>query len=140
MIARNYSEAWDFSEGLAPVWPDSDGGGFVYIDRTGKKIVKPKGGRWAFSDGLTVAGEYGKRVYVDPTADAKRVVHASLSEEAKALPGLAIVPGGVERGRCMHFDVLWSNPGTGSAHVAFYAVDLRSTALWTGVTGTCHLV
>jgi len=63
VIAPKYSEAWDFSEGLAPVWSDSDG--FAYIDRTGKPILWPKGGRWAFSDGLTVAGEHGKRVYVD---------------------------------------------------------------------------
>jgi hypothetical protein len=66
VIAPIYSEAWDFSEGLAPVWLDSDGG-FLYIDRTGKEVLKPKGGRWAFSDGLTVAGESGKRVYVDKT-------------------------------------------------------------------------
>jgi hypothetical protein len=64
VIAPKYSEAWDFSEGLAPVLPDSDDE-FAYIDRTGKQVLKPKGGRWAFSDGLTVAGEDGKRVYVD---------------------------------------------------------------------------
>ena len=39
VIAPKYSEAWDFSEGLAPVWPDSDGG-FVYIDRTGKQVLQ----------------------------------------------------------------------------------------------------
>jgi len=76
VIQPQFSDVGDFFAGLArvvvrvgkdlaPVWPDSDGGGFVYIDRNGKKVVKPQGGRWAFSDGLTVAGEYGKRVYVD---------------------------------------------------------------------------
>jgi hypothetical protein len=63
VIARNYREAWGFSEGLAAVW--SGDGEFAYIDRKGKTVLKPKGGRWAFSDGLTVAGEYGKRVYVN---------------------------------------------------------------------------
>ena len=68
LIAPKYSQAWDFCEGLAPVWPAD--GGFVYIDRTGKQVLKPKGGRCAFSDGLTVAGEYGKRVYVDRNGKA----------------------------------------------------------------------
>ncbi|HWZ31292.1 MAG TPA: WG repeat-containing protein [Bryobacteraceae bacterium] len=62
VIAPNFNQALDFSEGLAGVWPDD--GDFLYIDRTGKRVLKLKNGRWAFSDGLTVAGEYSKRVYV----------------------------------------------------------------------------
>jgi hypothetical protein len=64
VIPPKYSEAWDFTEGLALVWQDSDLS-FVYINRTGKQVLKPKGARWGFSDGLTVAGENGNRVYID---------------------------------------------------------------------------
>ena len=45
------------------MWPND--GEFAYINHNGKTVLKPKGGRWAFSDGLTVAGEYGNRVYID---------------------------------------------------------------------------
>ena len=64
VIAPNYDLGSDFSEGLAAVWP-SDEDGCVYIDRSGKKVVRIEGAQWPFSDGLTVAGEDGKRVYVD---------------------------------------------------------------------------
>jgi hypothetical protein len=64
VIAPKYNQAGDFSDGLALVWQDSDGS-FFYIDRTGKQVLKLKGGRWGFSGGLTVAGENGKRVYID---------------------------------------------------------------------------
>jgi hypothetical protein len=63
VIGPTYSEAWDFSDGLAGV--GNGYGAFFYIDRSGKKVLQLKGGRWEFSDGLTVAGEYGKRIYVD---------------------------------------------------------------------------
>ena len=63
-IVPRYEEAWDFSDGLAAVRTEGDSG-FIYIDRSGKKKLKLRGGRWAFSDGLTIAGEDGKRVYVD---------------------------------------------------------------------------
>jgi hypothetical protein len=72
--------------------------------------------------------------------EARRLVYESLSEETKRLPGVGLDPGRVENGRCMTFDVLWANPGIGSAHVAFYTVDLRTGALWTGVTGVLKLV
>lgn len=66
VIAPRYDEAWDFLEGLAAVSSD-DEDGFIYIDRTGKKRLNPNGSYWPFADGLTVAGEKGKRVYVDKT-------------------------------------------------------------------------
>jgi hypothetical protein len=37
----------------------------AYIDRHGQKVLTLKGGRWPFSDGLTIAGEDEKRVYVN---------------------------------------------------------------------------
>jgi len=71
---------------------------------------------------------------------ARRLVFAALSKQTKRLPGLGVVPGPIEKGRCVTFDVLWANPGVGSAHVAFYTVDLRTGAVWTGVTGVLSLV
>jgi hypothetical protein len=65
VIAPRFSEAWDFSDGLAAVSSDDDW--FAHIDRTGKKRLTLDGGSWSFSDGLTVAGEIGTRVYVDKT-------------------------------------------------------------------------
>ena len=73
-------------------------------------------------------------------SDARRLVLAALSKETKELPGLGVVPGRTESGRCMTLDVLWANPGIGSAHVAFYIVDLHTAAVWTGVTGVLSLV
>jgi hypothetical protein len=73
-------------------------------------------------------------------SDARRLVLAALSKETKELPGLGVVPGRTENARCMTLDVLWANPGVGSAHVAFYIVDLRTAAIWTGVTGVLSLV
>lgn len=62
VIDPEYPEATDFSEGLAVVWDDD---GPVFIDRSGKAVLRTNGGGWSFSDGLTVAGEDGKRKYVD---------------------------------------------------------------------------
>lgn len=70
-IMFRYEAAGDFSEGLAAVWdgsPPADDDAAppsFYIDRTGKKVLRLKGGRWPFSDGLTVAGEDEKRVYIN---------------------------------------------------------------------------
>jgi hypothetical protein len=62
VIPPNYSQTNPFSDGLALVWDDMG----YYIDRTGKRafVMKLWPG-WPFSDGLTVAGEIGKRQYVD---------------------------------------------------------------------------
>jgi hypothetical protein len=65
VIAPKYNEAWDFSEGLAAVSSDDDW--FAHIDKTGKKRLGLFGGSWSFSDGLTIVGQDGKRVYVDKT-------------------------------------------------------------------------
>jgi len=73
----------------------------------------------------------GKMLTVD---DARALVTAALPSEAKRLPGI-YADGGkvVEKGRCMPFDVLWANPGPGSAHVDFYTVDLKTAAVWRGM-------
>jgi hypothetical protein len=64
-IPPNYYEASPFSDGLALVWPD-DGTEGYYIDRTGRRaVVIPLGPYWPFSDGLTVAGQQGRRKYVN---------------------------------------------------------------------------
>jgi len=66
--------------------------------------------------------------------DAKRLVFAALDEEARRLPGLTLSPQkDTRRPRCLTFDVLWDNPGIGSAHVDFYRVDLRTAVLWNPV-------
>lgn len=72
--------------------------------------------------------------------DSRRLVYASLSDSTKRLPGLDVVPGRIDNGRCVTFDVLWNNPGVGSAHVAFYTVDIKTAAVWTGVTGVLSSV
>jgi hypothetical protein len=63
--------------------------------------------------------------------EARKLVETALPDETKRLPGLDIeadtkanVP------QCWRFDVLWSNQGEGSAHVAFYAVDRRTGDVW----------
>ena len=72
-ISPEYILAGDFSEGLAVVWSDKKSDDddaappSAYIDRHGKKVLTLKRGHWPFSDGLTVAGEDGKRVYVNKT-------------------------------------------------------------------------
>jgi len=74
------------------------------------------------------------------TSDATHLVREALPQQAKRLPGLSIASGPLERGRCITFEVLWDNPGIGSAHVNFYTVDLRTAVLWSGVVGTLRLV
>ena len=65
VIEPRYSQAIEFSDGLALVWTDDVEGGF-YIDKTGKDAFDIKlWKQWPFSDGLTVAGESGKRVYLN---------------------------------------------------------------------------
>lgn len=63
VIGSTYISSAEFSDGVAGVvdWA----GEFAYIDRTGKRVLRIPGGRWPFSDGLTVAGEYDRRVYVN---------------------------------------------------------------------------
>jgi hypothetical protein len=70
-IRPKYISATDFSDGLALVWTDDTTEDekapppSAYIDRDGKTVLTLKGGRWPFSDGLTIAGDYGKRVYIN---------------------------------------------------------------------------
>ena len=64
VIEPQYKEAWDFSEGLAPVWKDEE---WSYIDRSGKIVLQLEKARWGFSDGLTIIGEYPDRVYINKT-------------------------------------------------------------------------
>jgi len=71
---------------------------------------------------------------------ARPLVLAALPEETLRLPGLAVVPGPVKKERCVILDVMWANPGVGSAHVNFYTVDRRTGAIWRGVTGIRSLV
>lgn len=66
-------------------------------------------------------------------AQAKRLVYEGLPAKVRQLPGLSLVPGGTKHeGRCVTFDILWSNPGPGSVHVDFYTVDLQTATLWSG--------
>jgi hypothetical protein len=66
--------------------------------------------------------------------DAQALVIAGAPRAARHLPGL-YADGGrvVEKGRCMPFDLIWANPGPGSAHIEFYTVDLQTGALWSGI-------
>ena len=66
-------------------------------------------------------------------SDAKALVHEALPSETKKLPGLSLEPGELQNGgHCVTFDVLWTNPGPGSAHINFYTVDLWNAAVWSG--------
>jgi hypothetical protein len=65
VIAPAYDEASDFSEGLSAVCPRDESGDCVYINRSGKKVLKVDDALWPFSDGLTIVGQHGRGVYVD---------------------------------------------------------------------------
>lgn len=66
-------------------------------------------------------------------SDAKALVYRALPSDTKKLPGLSLELGKPENGgRCVTFDVLWTNPAPGSAHVDFYTVDLWNAAIWSG--------
>jgi len=66
-------------------------------------------------------------------ADARTLAYDALPVETKRLPGLALAAGKTESsGRCVTFDVLWTNPGPGSAHIIFYTIDLQTAAIWSG--------
>lgn len=60
-----YGTLGDFSEGLATARSGDQPA--VYIDRQGSPVLRLKAGEWGFSDGLTIAGQHGMRVYVDRT-------------------------------------------------------------------------
>jgi len=88
------------------------------------------------------------RPFVSAASDSKlldvsqtrTLVIAALPETVKRLPGLDVAPGPVEKDRCVTLEVLWANPGVGSAHVDFYTVDLHTGAIWRGVTGLLSLI
>ena len=67
VIPPKFDQADDFSDGLAFVrmHPERNTNAY-FIDRKGRAALRLKlQVRWSFSDGLTVAGERGKQVYVD---------------------------------------------------------------------------
>jgi hypothetical protein len=75
-------------------------------------------------------------------AEARQLVEKALPAETKRLPGLDLEADekAAHVAQCWTFDVLWANPGEGSAHVTFYAVDRRTGDVWvptscTRVTG-----
>ena len=61
--------------------------------------------------------------------EAERLARAALTADAKRLPGLTLQPDPKPR-RCATFDVLWANPGPGSAHSQFLTVDLHTAEVW----------
>jgi hypothetical protein len=68
--------------------------------------------------------------------DARRLAYEALPLGARQLPGLTFYLPKKELanpGRCLTFDVLWSNPGQGSAHVGFWYVDRRTGEVWTSI-------
>ena len=64
--------------------------------------------------------------------EAEQLARAALSQDAKRLPGLSLEPDRNPR-RCVTFDVLWSNPGPGSAHSQFLTVDLQTAEVWSPI-------
>jgi hypothetical protein len=60
--------------------------------------------------------------------EAERLARAALTPEAKRLPGLTLESN--PKRRCVTFDVLWANPGPGSAHSQFFTVDLQTAEVW----------
>jgi hypothetical protein len=65
VIRPEFVYASDFTEGLAVVRSDYKHGPF-FIDSSGKVALKMNWwNRWPFFDGLTIAGENGKQVYVN---------------------------------------------------------------------------
>jgi hypothetical protein len=61
--------------------------------------------------------------------EAEQLARAALSPQTRRLPGLALDADPHPR-RCTTFDVLWSNPGPGSAHVEFLTIDLETAEVW----------
>lgn len=73
--------------------------------------------------------------------EAQELVYFALPPATKRLPGLGLEPSKDATRDCLTFDILWSNPGPGSAHVMFYTVDLRTGELWSGIPGVyTHIV
>lgn len=68
-------------------------------------------------------------------SEARKLVFEALGPETKKLSGLTLEPG-KPQGNCLTFDVLWSNPGPGSVHVAFYSIDLRTVVIRSPISCT----
>ena len=86
-----------------------------------------------FSAPLILWGRGKERSKTLSITDAAGLVREALPTETKRLPGLSLVPGEFKHlGRCVTFDVLWSNPDPGSLHVDFYTVDLQNAVIWSG--------
>jgi hypothetical protein len=103
VIDKNYSSAWDFSEGLAAAMPEGVEK-WGYIDRTGEFVISPrfdtspKGYVYSFSDGVAmieVAKKYG---YIDRTGEF--VVQPKFLHGADFHEGMARV---VVEGPCMYY-------------------------------------
>lgn len=60
------------------------------------------------------------------------LVFFALPPATKRLPGLGLEPSKDAPRDSLTFDILWSNPGPGSVHVDFYALDLRTAEIWSG--------
>ena len=61
--------------------------------------------------------------------EARQLVYLVLPNDTRQLPGLTLLTQRKPRG-CITFDVLWSNPSTGSVHVDFYCVNARTAEVW----------
>ena len=65
MVDAKFLEAYQFSDGLAPVKSDD---GWGYIDPTGKMVVSPQfDTAEAFQNGLARVGAFGKEAYITMT-------------------------------------------------------------------------
>jgi hypothetical protein len=65
--------------------------------------------------------------------ESRNLVRLALPEKIKHLPGFTLWLSDEDKinpPRCLVFDVLWSNPGPGSVHVGFWAVDRRTGEVW----------
>lgn len=103
VINKNYSSAWDFSDGLAAVLPE-DGGKWGFIDRSGEFAISPRfvgypdGYPYPFSEGLAMI-EVGKKYgYIDHSGEF--VIQPKLLWGTSFQDGMARV---VVEGPCLYF-------------------------------------
>jgi hypothetical protein len=74
VIDKDYSSAWDFSDGLAAALP-KNGGNWGFIDRSGELVISPRfinypnGYPYPFSEGLAMIEVRKKYGYIDHTGE-----------------------------------------------------------------------